>query len=73
MPSSIVRSLVGHDDVLSFSMNGLSKAAGMPQMKLGWIVWGKWPSPGSRRRDYEIGVAARQLSFRRYTRAVRLA
>ncbi len=36
--SSIVRTLVGHDDVLSFSMNGLSKAAGMPQMKLGWIA-----------------------------------
>jgi alanine-synthesizing transaminase len=33
-----VRSLVGHDEVLSFSLNGLSKAAGMPQMKLGWIL-----------------------------------
>ena len=33
-----VRSLIGYDDVLSFSLNGLSKAAGMPQMKLGWIA-----------------------------------
>ena len=33
-----VFSLIGLDDVLSFSLNGLSKAAGMPQMKLGWIV-----------------------------------
>jgi alanine-synthesizing transaminase len=33
-----VRSLIGHNDVLSFSLNGLSKAAGMPQMKLGWIA-----------------------------------
>ncbi len=30
--------LIGHDSVLSFSLNGLSKAAGMPQMKLGWIA-----------------------------------
>ncbi|HEX4231000.1 MAG TPA: pyridoxal phosphate-dependent aminotransferase [Bryobacteraceae bacterium] len=33
-----VKTLIGRDDVLSFSLNGLSKAAGMPQMKLGWIV-----------------------------------
>ncbi len=33
-----VRSLLGHNEVLSFSLNGLSKAAGMPQMKLGWMV-----------------------------------
>jgi alanine-synthesizing transaminase len=29
---------VHRDDALSFSLNGLSKAAGMPQMKLGWMV-----------------------------------
>lgn len=33
-----VETLIGRDSVLSFSLNGLSKAAGMPQMKLGWIV-----------------------------------
>jgi aspartate/methionine/tyrosine aminotransferase len=33
-----VHSLIGRDEVLSFSLNGLSKAAGMPQMKLGWMV-----------------------------------
>jgi hypothetical protein len=33
-----VRSLIGHDEILSFSLNGLSKTAGMPQMKLGWMV-----------------------------------
>lgn len=33
-----VRTLIGHDTVLSFSLNGLSKAAGMPQMKLAWVA-----------------------------------
>jgi aspartate/methionine/tyrosine aminotransferase len=31
-------SLIGNEGALCFSLNGLSKAAGMPQMKLGWIV-----------------------------------
>lgn len=33
-----VRSLAGVTDTLAFSMSGLSKIAGLPQMKLGWIV-----------------------------------
>jgi alanine-synthesizing transaminase len=33
-----VRTFIGRDDVLSFSLNGLSKAAGMPQMKLAWVA-----------------------------------
>lgn len=33
-----VTSLVGVQDCLTFSMSGLSKVAGLPQMKLGWIV-----------------------------------
>lgn len=32
--------LTGSSDVLTFSMSGLSKTAGLPQMKLGWIVAG---------------------------------
>jgi aspartate/methionine/tyrosine aminotransferase len=33
-----VTSLAATDGCLTFSMSGLSKVAGMPQMKLGWVV-----------------------------------
>jgi alanine-synthesizing transaminase len=36
--ASRVRTLTGARNVLTFSMSGLSKIAGLPQMKLGWIV-----------------------------------
>jgi hypothetical protein len=36
--------LTGIDEVLTFSLSGLSKIAGLPQMKLGWIVAGGPPS-----------------------------
>lgn len=35
-----VATLSGPSDALTFSMSGLSKIAGLPQMKLGWIVAG---------------------------------
>ena len=33
-----VTTLAGIEDCLTFSLSGLSKVAGLPQMKLGWIV-----------------------------------
>jgi hypothetical protein len=33
-----VATLVGIEECLAFSMSGLSKVAGLPQMKLGWMV-----------------------------------
>jgi alanine-synthesizing transaminase len=35
-----VRSLTEVSEVLTFSLSGLSKVAGLPQLKLGWIVTG---------------------------------
>ncbi len=35
---SRVRTLTGANNVLTFSMSGLSKIGGLPQMKLGWIA-----------------------------------
>jgi len=35
-----VERLTGVDEILTFSLSGLSKVAGLPQMKLGWIVTG---------------------------------
>lgn len=42
--SDRVESLVEREDVLTFSMSGLSKVAALPQMKLGWIVVGGPPA-----------------------------
>jgi alanine-synthesizing transaminase len=35
-----VATIAGAEECLTFAMSGLSKAAGLPQMKLGWIVAG---------------------------------
>jgi hypothetical protein len=50
-----VSTLAAQDSTLTFSLNGLSKAAGMPQMKLGWITVSGPPS--------EIAIAGRNLEL----------
>lgn len=42
------RSLINRQEALTFALNGLSKCAGMPQMKLGWLVIG---GPEEQARD----------------------
>ena len=46
-----VSSLAGAAQVLTFSLSGLSKIAGLPQMKLGWIV-----ASGSRHQEALAGL-----------------
>jgi alanine-synthesizing transaminase len=41
-----VSSLVDQDQVLAFSLSGLSKLVGLPQLKLGWIVTSGPPEAG---------------------------
>jgi alanine-synthesizing transaminase len=36
--SNRIRTLIGERQALTFSMSGLSKIAGLPQLKLGWMV-----------------------------------
>jgi aspartate/methionine/tyrosine aminotransferase len=43
-PRRDAASVLDQEDALTFSLGGLSKSAGLPQMKLGWIVAG---GPGS--------------------------
>ncbi len=46
-----VEEVTGVDEVLTFCLSGLSKVAGLPQLKLGWIVTGG--PPGDRKNAFE--------------------
>jgi alanine-synthesizing transaminase len=53
--TSPLTDLAVHTDVLSFTLGGLSKSAGLPQLKLGWIV------AGGPEREWTRAVAAMEL------------
>lgn len=52
-----VTSLAGFDGALAFSLSGLSKIAGMPQMKLGWIAV-SGPEPERRAAESRLELIA---------------
>ena len=55
------RSVLAGADVLTFSLGGLSKSAGLPQVKLGWIGFGG-PAPNGRRGAGGLRDHRRHLS-----------
>jgi len=56
------RSLTRIDEVLTFCLSGLSKVAGLPQMKLGWIVIGGPPVPRAEAVEHLELIADTYLS-----------
>ena len=65
-----VPTLSGVDECLTFCMNGLSKAAGLPQMKLGWILI-NGPAPHRREAIEKLESDCRYLPLGKHARAVR--
>ena len=57
-----VATLAGARECLAFSMSGLSKIAGLPQMKLGWIVVAGPPDRAREARDKLEWIADTYLS-----------
>ncbi len=57
-----VATLAGFDDALTFSLSGLSKVSGLPQMKLGWIVLGGPEAAREQARDRLELIADTYLS-----------
>lgn len=52
-----VRSLIGVSEALTFSLSGLSKIAGLPQLKLGWMVM-SGPAAGRRQAKGRLELIA---------------
>ena len=52
-PGDAVLDVAAQSDVLAFTLGGLSKAVGLPQLKLSWIVVG---APHDQRRDVLAGL-----------------
>ena len=63
-----VRTLAGVAETLAFSMSGLSKIAGLPQMKLGWIAI-SGPASARARGYGKAGTDRRYVSLGRHARA----
>jgi alanine-synthesizing transaminase len=59
---SRVRTLASGTEALAFSMSGLSKIAGLPQMKLGWIVISGPAAAAAEARDKLEWIADTYLS-----------
>jgi alanine-synthesizing transaminase len=57
-----VNSLIDVDEVLTFCLSGLSKVAGLPQMKLGWIVTAGPPDMRAQAMDRLEVIADTYLS-----------
>lgn len=53
VPGDAVLDVAAQSDVLAFTLGGLSKAVGLPQLKLGWIVVG---GPHDRQKDALAGL-----------------
>ena len=70
LSSSWSRTLIGQNETLSFSLNGLSKAAGMPQLKLGWIAI-NGPAAVRAEGPRPPRTDPRHLSFRKHSGAKR--
>ena len=65
-----VTTLAAVEECLAFSMSGLSKVAGLPQMKLGWIVV-NGPRRATREGVRKPGVGRGHLPLRQHAGAVR--
>ena len=57
-----VRAVAGFSDALAFSLGGLSKVAGLPQMKLGWMAIGGPPGVCAEAREKLELIADTYLS-----------